>query len=422
MSMEKYNKKFSIAHWDRTRGVIQDDFADSWFLDSLSNSTEQYRNEIYDIYFGGQFLHRDVSYGETMGVTPSRGQYKNLLKIQEKFGIPISLTFNEMTRPFYLLRIDVMKEFLECIQKYYDDGVRSCTISHTHLMRTGALQERFPDMVWKNTVNHRIRSTQEFLDYTKLGYNIIQLDRDFNRNLNELKWVKKEADRVGVKTCLLISENCMPECPFKVEHDIWQGGREFRDLSSNYWEAIDTTCVKWRDPANNRTKDNSGVNNPRAGTDIIMNDKKTWDDFTDLVDVFKVSGRLVDAQQIDKRGARWFSIPVSEKGKTVGYAEGTDRPTNQIYLEIPDFKTAYDNDLTPLSLWIGQVSISNRVLKENIITDIDRIHTILEEHFWNTEIGRDLAKTLKQCRNQCYRCHKCDNAFETGEIDSILDL
>ena len=62
------------------------------------------------------------------------------------------------------------------------------------------------------------------------------------------------------------------------------------------------------------------------------------------------------------------------------------------------------------------------VLKENIITDIDRIHTILEEHFWNTEIGRDLAKTLKQCRNQCYRCHKCDNAFETGEIDSILDL
>jgi hypothetical protein len=139
-----YDNKYSIAHWD---GCENDDF----FFNCFTNSSEQWKKEIYDIYFGSTFLHRDVTYGDTMGTNISQNQYRNLLEIQEKYGIPLSLTLNEMNRPVELLRRDIIKDFITFIGKFYDDGIRSCTISHTHLMKTGALQETFPDMNWKNT-------------------------------------------------------------------------------------------------------------------------------------------------------------------------------------------------------------------------------------------------------------------------------
>ena len=101
-------------------------------------------------------------------------------------------------------------------------------------MRLGVLQETFPEMDWKNTVNHGIRTTQQFIDYANLGYTTVQLDRDFNRNRSELRKVKKEADRLGIKTCLLVFESCLPECPFKTEHDCWQSG-ELAGTGHSYW-------------------------------------------------------------------------------------------------------------------------------------------------------------------------------------------
>jgi len=73
-----YNRKFSYPHWDASQH-------DDLYLNCFENSAEQWRNEVYDIYFAAPFLHRDVTYGDTMGVYASPGQYKNLLKIQEKY-------------------------------------------------------------------------------------------------------------------------------------------------------------------------------------------------------------------------------------------------------------------------------------------------------------------------------------------------
>ena len=399
-----YDKKFSIAHPDASED-------DNFFLECFENSSEQYRNEIYDIYFGTSFLHRDVSYGDTMGVQASPGQYRNLLKIQEKYGIPISLTLNEMNRPIEMIRPDVVKEFVSFIKKYYDDGVRSCTISHTHLMRLGVLQEAFPDMNWKNTVNHRITTTQEFVDYVNLGYTTLQLDRNYNRNLNELKRTKKEADRLGVKTCLLINEGCMPECPFKTEHDCWQGGKELRNLGKSYWEVIPYTCNTWR--GTHAVKE---VHNPRAGTDIMIHSKEDWDDFADIVDIFKFSGRLTSHGAGDNLVAKlgyWFDM-----WKDPEKQDQYPWPTTHMF-EVSSFKDVYENNLTPLHMWFSWTSIGKNY---PIITDIDEIKKHTANHFWNTKDAIALTKTLKNCKNQCYNCHKCDDLFETGKIDSVLKL
>ena len=410
-----YNKKFSIAHWERVKD-------DNLFFECFKNSSQQYKNEIYDIYFGvtfenNDFAGNDVTYGNTMGVNASEAQYKNLLKIQEKYGVPISLTFNEMNRPIQLLEDKNSKEFIALIKKYYNDGVRSCTISHTHLMRTGALQSAFPDMDWKNTVNHQVMSTQSVIDYAKLGYTTIQLDRNFNRNLAELKRVKLEADRLNVKTCLLIKESCMPECPFKKEHDCWQSGKELKSTGKDYWNLINFTCNHWRtrtafeagtrNPQTKETNDFKIVS-PRTGTDVIIHGKEDWNEFAGVVDIFKMSGRLHQPRSdtiIDKKFIRGIEMI-------------KDKLSTSLFI-VDDFKTIYENNLMPFHQWFT----TDYIIKNYpVITDINKIKEGIKNHFWNKKEAVLLSKVLKNCKNQCYKCHKCDDLFGIKKIDSILEL
>ena len=396
---------------------------DNFFLECFENASEQWRNEIYDIYFGAVFACHDITYGDTMGRQAGSEQYKNLLKIQEKYGIPISLTLNEMVRPVEMIRTDVIKQFISFIRKYYDDGVRSCTISHVHLMAKGALQSAFPDMIWKNTVNHAISSTQEMVDYAALGYNTIQLDRKFNRNLNELKRTKKEADRLGVKTCLLIREACMPECPFKTEHDVWQGGKYLRQTGLSYWDvAGGMSCNSWLSrpagqlgPNEQHLKEkDKAVFNPRTATDILVHSKEDWDDFADNVDIFKLAGRHRGPNsQMTKNAFGYFFEMWKDPEKQHEWPERVN--TNMF--KTSSFKEIYENNLAPLFMWFSRDTYDANY---PLITDIDKIKEGIANHFWNREEGKHLCKTLKRCKNQCYACHECDDLFGTGRVDSIL--
>ena len=59
---------------------------------------------------------------------------------------------------------------------------------------------------------------------------------------------------------------------------------------------------------------------------------------------------------------------------------------------------------------------------QSLITDIDEIKKLTTNHFWNGEEAVALQTILKRCKNQCYGCHKCDDLFQTGDIDSISNL
>ena len=93
----------------------------------------------------------------------------------------------------------------------------------------------------------------------------------------------------------------MPECPFKTEHDVWQGGKYLRQTGLSYWDvAGGMSCHSWLSrPAGKlgtneqhlKEKDRN-VLNPRTATDILVHSKEDWDDFADNVDMFKLSGRL----------------------------------------------------------------------------------------------------------------------------------
>ena len=394
------NKKFSIPHWD---SYSDDDI----FYRLFKNSAQEYKNEIRDIYFGAEFHYEyegeQKKYGDVMGVSPSPIQLDNLFKIQDEFGTEISLTLNTLDMGKELASdAGVINQMLKFIRGYYDRGLRVCTISSTHLMRTGALQEAFPEMNWKNTVNHLVKSTQEVYDYAALGYTTILLDRSLNRDIDLLKEIRQETKKLKVETSLLASESCMPSCPFKQEHDLWQA--PLQQSESNYWQTFPTTCSHWRTPYTEQL--------PRLGVNISMATKEIVDDFFENVDIFKFSGRLGQSQAIDPDGRMcWVGMEKGnrkidlESGKLIDTFEYSD-----------SFQEVYDKGLSPylVDRWSPQGWTNLEQTQQHSVEDITSI--------WNTKKGQGLSKILSKCKNRCWDCHACEKVFGVEPFNSTLSL
>ena len=406
--MSNLTRRFSIAHYDR----FHDDYSSAYY-NMFKNADPDFLNNIHDIYFGKYFYYEvngeQRRCGNPMGVEASDEQIDYLFKIQEEFGVEISLTFNTIEVPHEVIfNQQIRQQFINWVGSYYDRGLRSCTISSTHIMRTGELQSRCPDMRWKSTVNQIVADSQHFMDYAYLGYNTILLDRSLNRNIKELKRIKKAQDYLNSKnprkkllTSLLIAESCIYGCPFKKEHD-----SVGEVISTEYFSGpANLTCNGWR-------QSTGFASLPRSGIDLIASSSSTMNQFMDLVDIFKFSGRLTlpknNTDTIPNMKAVWyynsgarFKQNVSEVGETV-YA---DR-----------YEDIINNNLQPIHSWIPGW-IDTRVTKEDYKTTYQNYTGI-----WTTKKGQRLEKILSSCRNQCWDCHECEKTFGTEFIDSALQL
>ena len=404
------NKKISIAHYDNWPEA-------SLYYEAIKNATPEFRKEIFDIYFGKVFRYRyreqetydnysrphDVVYGNVMGVEASDEQVDNLFQIQREFGIEISLTINQLNAPvemFYSKNDRVVSAFISWLEEYYHRGLRNCTLANNHLMRTGPLQKKFPEMKWKNTVNQQVSTAQQVLDYLYLGYNVVQLDRSLNRNIDELKRVKDVVEGFKVKfpdkyvkTSLLVWEDCLPSCPFKREHDDLQ--IYLRKI--NYWDSQlgSLTCNRWTDK-------HGGSILPRFGANCYWTGLETYKEYAELVDIFKYSGRLSNVHP-KGAGELQFGWQSMEKA-SIGFFAGS-------YSEI------VNNALEPLHLWVFGPSY---VSKAN--TNIEEIKANLAKDVWMTTEARRLEQMLRNCKNQCYRCHLCERTYGFPDIDSAIEL
>jgi hypothetical protein len=402
-----FNKRFSLAHYDRFQGPYS-----STFYNMLKNADQTFRDNIHDIYFGKYFNYhyngKLKRAGNPMGVEACDEQVDYLFKIQDELGVEISLTFNTIEIP-HELAFDpyITQQFVEWIGSYYDRGLRSCTISSEHIMRLGWLQDRCPDMRWKSTVNQIVADAQQFVDYAYLGYNSINLDRSLNRNVKELKRVKRAQEYLNLKnpkkrliSILLIAEACIYRCPFKKEHD-----SVGEVISGDYFRGpADLSCNGWRSLA-------GFAESPRSGINIIANDAKTFLQYAELADVFKYSGRLTSQvkspEDIPYMKAVWYL-------RTNKFSQEISAPENIVFAN--DFNEIIDNNLGPIHDWIpGWIDI--RYTTQDWRTTYKPYTGI-----WNTEPGKNLEKLLQNCKNQCWDCHECERVFGAQDIDSALQI
>jgi hypothetical protein len=419
--MNKFAKKFSLPHNDILKSVMDgpDNFIrydtepvddENFFYTIIDNADQSYRDEIADIYFGKSFHYKFAGtnrrYGDVMGKEATDKQVDNLFKIQEKYDIPISLTINQEIHPTEILVNDFIRNnFIKFIGEFYERGMRMCTIGNIHLMGTGHLQKNFPDMKWKNTVNHIVANPQQMVDLHCLGYDLIQLDRSLNRNLRDLRRMTKVAKNRGITTYLLASEGCMPFCPFKEEHDIvqpWVGSTQ----GKNYFTTLaDISCNKWRYGTGQL---------PRIGINCVWDTNERFDMYNDLVDVFKFSGRLKSPFQ---------------GSKPESYACWSYIDKEDIFCA-RSFEDVYDSGVGFLSNWngLGYVTTPTEEYVEKYFVHYPNNKIRAEKYFENlehpykTEAGVKMCEALPNCKNQCWDCHLCEDAYGFEHFDSLAQI
>lgn len=403
------SKRFSIPHYDKFHG----DYA-SYFYEIMRKADKTYLDNIHDIYFGKYFYYmfdgQEKRCGNPMGVEASDEQVDYLFKLQEETGVEISLTFNTIEVPNEVIfNDDIRNLFVEWIGSYYDRGMRSCTISSEHIMRMGVLQDRCPDMRWKNTVNQIVADSQQFIDYAFLGYNTILLDRSLNRNIKELKRIRKAQNYLNamnpkkkVLTSLLIAESCVYHCPFKKEHDSIG-----EIISTEYFRGpADLSCNGWRSHG-------TFGQLPRAGINVIGSSATTYAKFGDLVDIFKFSGRLTTpvttAKDREHYKSVWYFDANGAKFKQNSTEAGQTVFANS-------FEEIMENNLEPIHSWIPGF-IDTRYEKNDWRTTYKQYTGM-----WSTTKGKRLEKILMNCKNQCWDCHECERTFGMEDIDSALQI
>lgn len=408
----KYNKKFSIGYPSFSKNP-------KIFYETLKNSSQQYRDEIFDVYFSDPYKYtfngNQYAYGDVMGAGLDQENIDCLLKIQNELGIPISITFNE-TYPNRELTDDrsVLEGFIKHIQKYYDLGVRSCTISHVHLMALGILQYKFPEMLWKNTVNHIITKPQQVVDYHLLGYDVINLDRSLNRDMDMLREIAKVKKKYpNIILSLLVSEACMPDCPFKTEHDTMN-----KNVGWDYWDHHgNISCKIWRHQEYNDL--------PRIGTEMVWADKATFDEYNDLVDYFKFSGRM-------------SNLPDPASGKPQKYtwsniAHIKGQAFNAAYFSFDEIvndgniKYAFFDSFTDLMNNASSNTVISNFKHYRYVDAItpqtfDQMHEVDAMTVWGSKKGKALNKVLKTCKNECWDCHACEKTFGAPPFDSLIEV
>tara|TARA_R110000823_G_scaffold96211_1_gene209549 strand:+ start:1 stop:840 length:840 start_codon:yes stop_codon:yes gene_type:complete len=275
-------------------------------------------------------------------------------------------------------------------------------------MRTGELQNRCPDMRWKSTVNQICADAQQFIDFAYLGYNTILLDRSLNRNIKELRQIKRAQDylneknpRKKVLTSLLVAESCVYSCPFKREHD-----SVGEVISTDYFKGpANLTCNGWRGSE-------QFIKLPRSGINLVASSSDSYNKWLDLVDVLKVSGRLstpmFDHSLIEHMKAVWFYSGNPKTKQTITFKGET------IYAD--NFQDILDNNLEPIHDWIPGW-IDTRHTKDDFRSTYKKYSGI-----WSTDGGKRLEKLLTSCKNQCWDCHECERTFGMEDIDSALQL
>jgi hypothetical protein len=432
-------KRFSRPHPDYQTMLPHLGCQGRLHYEAYKNCSPEAKAEIFDVYFGKVFRTNyqghPVSWGNVMGVEASDQAVDWLFRLQDDLGIQVSLTMNQMNIPwemYYSEHRKVLGDFLKWLAGFYERGLRSCTIGNAHLMASGVLQREFPEMIWKNTVNQHLTSAQMVVDCLELGYTFIQLDRSLNRNIDELRQIKRAVDAYRrkypgkpVNTCLLVEEACLPDCPFKREHDDIQIRCHPAEGGYVYWEEMGrATCGTWR------AHPQYGAL-PRTGTACVWTLRETFEEYADLVDVFKSSGRLglthpPDAV-VDQGSIVALVWGVNQAFLEAGKASLTERDRmrqvgaglDRTAVFVDSFADILEQNLAPINAWMSLLCDLTRFHPP---LNVDRFPELVKGHFYSSRAFLDLEQTLKNCRNQCWSCHRCEQVYGVLPVDSLVRL
>ena len=218
------NIKFSVPLWP---GLHPDEIEQNVFP-----FLEECGHLISDLYFTCRIapFHSDAMGGI---IVPEETSIvlNNAIAISERFDIPLSATFNNITvSPSY----ENYQTFIKNFRPLYERGITVVTIPNTAWLRFG-LKKEFPDLFVKNTILNRVQTASEVAVLFNEGFDYINLDRVLMRDERTLKEIHEAKlsmeKKLGKKLyiSLLYNEHCEGNCPVQVDHYVYNLNRTIND-------------------------------------------------------------------------------------------------------------------------------------------------------------------------------------------------
>jgi hypothetical protein len=309
---------------------------------------KKYAALIDDIYFTSRIppFTQDVMGAALGSDADSMGLIRQALFIQQETGVPVGAVFNN---PAISPSAENLQLFIQNFDALYNYGIKTITMIQAHWALD--LKRYFPEIKIKSSVVRPVTNAQNFIDYARLGYDVIQVDRNLIRNRKELKEIAKarrwfmETSGRNVDISMLANEECRGNCPVQEEHYLYNCHRSKpEEQPYMYTDLSYMSCNGWAsmDPAY------------FFRICVIPPWLENWEDFSNYAQSFKLHGR--------------------------------------------------DNiDLLSNSLKI----IKNYHDKKEII-DESRYETFKSFYIGKEDAANWLDKTL-ECRTQCWSCNICDN-------------
>ena len=206
---------------------------------------KQYREFIYDIYFAcyvPPFVNDAMGMGNSLNENTYKEIFKFMIWIQERFGIKVSATFNNFSViPTY----ENLTLFIDNLKPFYEAGLRSITIPHSHWARIGDIKAAYPDMFIKNTLLRGVYDPQEYVNAVESGFDLVNIDCSNIRDRDNLIKLKKAYKKYKKPISILANEVCRGRCPIKEEHYSINCSLETKEEYFNQ-KISDVSCKKWR--------------------------------------------------------------------------------------------------------------------------------------------------------------------------------
>ena len=162
------------------------------------------------------------------------------LHVQRETGIPVSATFNNIEVRPDQKNLDI---WIKNFRPLYESGIKTCTLPHTHWMKTGQIKSEFPDLFVKNTILRNVSEARDVANLAEAGFDYVNLDRDLMRDQVRLGEIKKVKEKYNIKISLLANEGCLGGCPVMDEHfqfnNTRTGPQYFNDPISR------VSCPQW---------------------------------------------------------------------------------------------------------------------------------------------------------------------------------
>jgi len=248
---------------------------------------EEYKDYIYDIYFTTRtppFIQDAM--GDVFDKNQATDLIHNSMMFQEKLGIPLSATYNNIEVP---PREDLLDLWIEHFKPLYERGIRTVTLPHTIWLLNGKIKKEFPELFIKNTILRNVQRPNEVIKCAEAGFDYVNLDRDLMRDRDQLLRIKKAKEYIleninpNFKLSLLANEHCWGNCPVQDEHFQYNNTRSDALQPTYFMTDLSAfSCPAW-------DRDDPGHVLKKANFSPWRED---WLEYIDLgIDVFKMHGR-----------------------------------------------------------------------------------------------------------------------------------